>query len=334
MERKLGLISRAENIMMARARGVKSDAAKISEMTAPWDTVDKPEITTFDEWKPFLEKEAEKMDLIRGTGLSTHFWEVVNRLGLHCDQLFGMIQQQNDCTAWAATRCYLSMIAHQILNGAEMSLEPMNQMALYAYASDNALEAGDRIPNGGRTIDAICMASCESGNAPVSAVGEYDGRVVFTQKFADALSGPAIIRQMGWATYDSESNKADDIVSDIFLSCRAGFPVIIGNTVAVHDGTTKDKNGVYVGTVTGTGWGGGHATSFLDYLEVNGTPYVWWANSHGDIYPSNDGTPAWGCYLTKESVKRLIGRSYFDVMFGTWAENPLIIKNYDLNPQR
>lgn len=325
-ERKYGLIFKHEDNSICKKLGIESDSDAIEKLLVPWDYTEQPSIIQFDgAWRDFLKREAAQNNEIRSVGVYRHFWQIYEG---DIDELFGTIQKQNDCAAWAATRCCTSCILHQIYSGAEQVAERLNQMALYAYSSDYELKAGSRIPNGGRTLDAVAAAGNTIGNAPASIAGDYDGAVTFTGLMNSAKS-EAAKRQVGWALYNQTG--ISQTVDDIFLSLAADRPVLIGNLIAVQDGTAKDKNGVYIGRVNGSGWGGGHATSFLDYQIVNGTEYAWWGNSHGNIYPAEDGSPDWGCWLTRESVRKLVNSSYFDCIFTTWSEAKKAEPNYNLN---
>lgn len=324
--RPLGLVFNRENQAYCTARGLKSDSELIASRMIPWDSSKQPAIISFDDWAKYLKPlAATRREYYSNGGINVFFWEIVNDI----DTLFGTTQQQNDCAAWATERCITARILHQIIEGAEMTPQRFNPMALYAYSSDNQPEVGQRIQNTGRTLYAVANASNAIGSATAGTAGEYDGRVVYTQKMLDAKK-EAADRQLGWALYDTTDKTEDNIVDDIFDSLATKHPVLIGNTTAVQDGTIKDANGVYIGQVNGMGWGGGHATSFLDYRVVNNTEYVFWANSHGNIYHGIDASPDWGCWLTKGLVKSLMGGRYFDIVFSTWAEAPHLPSNYNL----
>lgn len=330
-ERKFGLIFNWEDIAQCRALGVDTDAERINRLAAPWDAADQPSITTWESFRSYAEQQAIIADNIRKSGRSTILFDYTLDVNIKSDTLFGTTQEENDCTAWAASRCYLAMVIHQILKGAEQTVETMNPMALYAASSGYELQVQQRIPNGGRTIYAIAEASCRSGNYPARIAGQYDGRCVYTQAMENALKD-GLLRQMGWATFD-QTNNAGAVVDAVFLACRAGFPVLFGNSTAVQDGFDMDSNGVCVARVNGSGWGGGHAQAWIDYKKVNGTEYVLYANSHGNRYTCNDRQiPGWTIWMTKDRVRRMVS-SYFDMMIGTWAESPRCEAVTDLNPR-
>jgi hypothetical protein len=327
-ERKLGLVFREENKAYCSKHNIQSDADKIEQLAVPWDKSEQPAIIQFGEtWRAHLIEQAAQNNIIRLAMEYPHFWETAKKFTSNPDGFFGTTQKQNDCAAWAGSRCYVARVLHQA-KYSEQTAESVNPMALYGYSAGYELQPGNRIPNGGRTLDSVATASNTIGNAPASIAGNYSGAVYFTDRMKDA-EAEAGKRQLGWALYEQTS--IDNTVDDIFLSLAADYPVMIGNEIAVQDGCKTDKNGVCVGQVNGMGWGGGHATAYLDYQIVNGTEYVFWANSHGNIYPAEDGSPDWGCWLTRESVRKLVNSSYFDVIFTTWAEAIRSEHNYNLN---
>lgn len=327
-ERKLGLVFREENKEFCLKHNLQSDADKIEQLAVPWDKSDQPAIIQFDDtWRAHLREQAAQNNIIRRAIDYPHFWETAKKFTSNPDGFFGTTQQQNDCAAWAGSRCYMARVLHQV-KYSEQTAERVNPMALYGYSAGYELQPGNRIPNGGRTLDAIATAGNTIGNAPSSIAGDYSGAVYFTDRMKEAET-EAGKRQLGWALYDQTS--IDQTVDDIFLSLAADYPVMIGNEIAVQDGYKTDKNGVCVGQVNGMGWGGGHGTAFLDYQIVNDTEYLWWGNSHGNRYVTPDGTPGWGIYLGREEVKTMVNCRYFDVVFTTWAEAIRSEHNYNLN---
>lgn len=330
-DRKFGLIFNWEDVERCRMRGLVPDSARIERLEAPWDATDQPEITTWNQFEPYLRKQADVMDKLRQSGRSTYIFDYTFKNGINNDNLFITTQLTNDCTAFAAERCYLALVLHQIIRGAEQTVDRLNPMALYAASAGQELEVGQRIPNGGRTIYAIAEAACGTGASPAAIAGDYDGYPVYTQAMEDAKES-ARKHQMGWATFDRTDNP-DAVADVVFLACRAGYPVLFGNSTAVQDGYDKDENGVCVARVNGSGWGGGHAQSWIDYQKINGTEYVLYANSHGLRYQKHDvKLPGWTVWMPRQTVKRMVSR-YFDMLIGTWAEAPRSEPDYDLNPK-
>ena len=328
-ERKFGLIFDVQNRASCYMTGATPDAVKIARLAAPWDATEQPEITTWNEFKIYAVNQGIVNERLRTAGKSTYIFDYLNAKDVDADDLFLTTQEQNDCTAWAASRCYLSMVLHQILRGAEQVIDTLNPMALYAASCGYSLSVGERIPNAGRTIYAIAEASCNAGNFPACYAGEYDGRCVYTAAMESA-QGEASKRQMGWATF-FETRSPEAVCDAVFTACKGGFPVIFGNSIAVQDGFDRDENGVSIARVNGSGWGGGHAQAWIDYQCVNGKEYVLYANSHGNRYNNRDSKlPGWAVWMTRELVKRMVS-SYFDMLIGTWAESPKSEPIIDLN---
>ena len=65
---------------------------------------------------------------------------------------------------------------------------------------------------------------------------------------------------------------------------------------------------------------------------VNGAEYAYWINSHGRLYESNDGSPAIGGWMSKDTVKRFCSSNYCDAAICTYVESPHGEDNLNLNP--
>ncbi len=332
-KRKLGCISMAEQEREALKAGTKSDRERIKEVTqvihAPWDFYNQPEFIEWESLRPIFETQAKLWSKLIKTGVAKPFWEVANRLGLDPNKLFGTIQQQNDCAAWAAVRCYLARLLAQYQLGSEQAIEAINQMALYAL-SGGASNAGDYFPNNGRTLGSVALTACQTGLLPCRLVGDYDGRCRFTNKMAENKQ-EGKVRQCGWS--EIRVDNINKTIEAVKIALKSFHPVLMGNTTALRDGTQQDENGIYVSSVGG-GWGGGHATAILWYTEANDKSYYWIGNSHGLIYPSGDGAPAWGTYISEDSLKRYIDGDFADMYAITWTESPHGDDRTDLNLQR
>ena len=321
MNRRLGCISSIENERMACKKGIKSDSEKIAQLAAPWDATDKPKIITYNKaWKDKLEEEAEAMDIMRLAGKLPPVWEIAKEFGYSLPELCKSIQRGNDCTAWGETRASICLALYQKWFGAEIDVEEYNPSGVYAYSSDKEPEAHKPFPDNGRTIYAIAQSACVTGNFPVSCIGEYTAEARFTTQMIAAVP-EAEKNQTGFVWLGSDKRSAEALADIIILSLRACRPVIIGNSVALRDGTSLNQDGVYISDVSGS-WGGGHCTAACDIKKVNGKYYVWIYNSHGNIYPSGDGSPAGGTYVTREGLIRYLSGSFADVMPTTYIERP------------
>ncbi len=331
-ERLLGCIPSYLQAAEARAVGVQSDQELIESLVAPWNYTNQPRIIEWsDKWVAYLKEEANAKDILRKFNRYPYPWVICKRiLGITLDELVGIIQRRNDCAAWATSRAAMILALLQRWFGAERTVEPYNPTGIYAFSSGSTPQAGSYFPDNGRTIYSICKAACEVGNFPVAEIGSYAGGTSFTQKMIDSLQ-VAAQNQTGFAYVgDRGANELADIV---ILSCRAGRPVIIGNEIALQDGVRKDENGMYITTVNGSGWGGGHATCAIDYRKVNDTEYIYIANSHGNIYNSKTEIPAFGAFITRESLVRYLSGRFADIMPLTYTERPVVKADVNINPE-
>lgn len=319
--RLLGCISSEENERLALSRGCKSDRAQIAELAAPWDKTSQPEIITWNNaWRKKLEEEAAAFDVLRDSCQLYNVWDIAKIYGKTLSDLCASIQKRNDCTAWGTTRAAVCLTLFQQRFGAEISACKYNPSGIYAYSSGVRAVANTPFPDNGRTIYAIAKAACETGNFPAESIGEYAGNNWFSQRMIDAVP-VAEKNQMGFVYLGDERRTAEELADIVILSCRACRPVIIGNTVALQDGTALNSDGVYVSDVRGS-WGGGHCTSACDVKKVGDNYYVWIYNSHGPIYPSKDGAPAEGTFVTRQGLIKYLSGSWADVIPTTYIERP------------
>lgn len=320
--RLLGCISSAENEQYAKKYGIHSDRENIAELAAPWDKSDKPSIITWNKsWETYLKKEAAAMDTMRENGKLPPVWEIAKRFGYNLRELCDSIQRGNDCTAWGTTRAAICLALYQKFFGAEIDVEKYNPSGVYAYSSKKYPVAWDRFPDNGRTIYGIAEAACVFGNFPTESIGAYTGQDYFTQRMLDSVD-VAEKNQMGFA-YIPEQKTAEQLADIIILSLRACRPCIIGNTVALQDGTALNSDGVYVSNVGGS-WGGGHCTSACDVKKVGENFYVWIYNSHGALYKAGDGSPDEGTWITRNGLIKYLSGSWADVMPTTYIERPRV----------
>ena len=320
----LGCISSAENERFALRHGIKSDREIIAELAAPWDKSDKPSIITWNQsWLNKLEQDAYVMDRMRGNYKLPPIWEIAKRYGYNLRELCDSIQRGNDCTAWGTTRAAVCLALYQKFFGAEIDVEKYNPSGIYAYSSGMQPNSWSRFPDNGRTIYAIAEAACETGNFPTDAIGGYTGDARFTQRMIDSVD-VAEKNQMGFVYLGNESRTPEELADIVILSVRACRPCIIGNTVALQDGTALNQDGVYVSNVGGS-WGGGHCTAAVDYKRVDRkNEYVWIYNSHGALYKAGDGSPDEGTWITRNGLIKYLSGSFADVMPTTYIERPRV----------
>lgn len=321
-ERLTGCIPASVQAAAALRAGVKSDVDAIAELAAPWDGEEQPSIIEWDSaWRQHLEKEAEAFDAMRLAGQLPPVWDIAALAGYSLEELCQKIQRRNDCTGWGTTRAAVCLALFQYWMGAEINVERYNPSGIYVYASGDTPRSGRRVADNGRTIYAIAKCACEVGNFPASAIGEYTGETWFTDEMIDA-EPIAKKNQMGFV-YVSQRMSAEQLADLVILSLRACRPVIIGNDIALRDGTHVNADGVYISNVSG-GWGGGHCTAAVDVKLINGNYYPWIYNSHGDLYSSGDGAPAAGTYVSREGLIRYFSGSFCDVMPTTYIKRPRV----------
>jgi len=326
-ERLLGCIPSKVQAEYAAQRGEQSDVDRIAELAAPWDASDKPSIIKWDDaWIHKLEQDAAVFDRLRDTKTLPPWWEIAAQFGYKPAELCGSTQMTNDCTAWALRRLATILALYLKWQGYEIDIEAYNPMGLYCYASGETPREYAYVANNGRTIYKICETACNIGNFPESAIGKYNGNPQYTPLMIKSVD-VAAENQTGFVYIGEKS--AQELADIIILSLRACRPVIIGNIVALRDGTHQNADGVYVSDVGGT-WGGGHATAAVDIKKVGDRYYPWIYNSHGSLYPAPDGSPDGGTYITQEALARYLSGSSTDVMLATYQERPRV-EYYDLN---
>lgn len=299
--------------------GMKSDVDTIAELAAPWDGYAKPSIITWNKtWEDWLTEEAESFDSLREYGELPPVWDIASEYGYDLEKLCMTIQQRNDCTAWGTSRAAICLALFQKKLGMEADVEQLNPSGIYVYSSGDKPQAGMHVADNGRTIYRIAQTACEIGNFTTADIGAYKGETAYSNLMLASVKD-AEQNQLGFVYVGNRT--AEQLADIVILSLRACRPAIIGNDIALRDGTRKDSNGVYVSDVSGS-WGGGHCTAAVDYKRVNGKDYVWIYNSHGNIYPSGDGSPAGGTYVTREGLIRYLSGSFADVMPTTYIERP------------
>jgi len=327
-ERFTGCVPASVQAAEAAKAGVPSDAERIAALAASWDFTDQPAIINWsDDWKRKLQDDAIAYNALRDAGKMPATWDIAKLFGYNLRKLCGIIQMTNDCTAWAISRCATCLALYQKWLGAEIDIEAYNPMGVYCYSSGETPKEWYSVANNGRTIYRIAETACQVGNFPVSAIGKYTGEAKYTPLMLKSVN-IAKENQMGFVYLGDMS--AEEKAEIVILSLCACRPVIIGNMVALRDGTHKSADGVYVSDVGGS-WGGGHATAAVDIKKVGNRYYPWIYNSHGSLYSSPDGSPDEGTYITREGLARYLSGSFADVMLTTYMERPRV-EYYNFNP--
>lgn len=296
--------------------GKKPPLETLRENAVPWDSNEIPPIST---WKSVK----EKLETFNGVISKNWFERKVYR-----DNPGLLITSQGSIGSCAGVslydRCYQTTLINQVGMGSEQTIEPVNALVTWLI-SKGGLRAG------GQSIASVLEYGREVGIYPSRLVGKYDSGSRYDsdwRKYDEAAKS----RQMGFALIEEENGEqlsALDLVDSIIKCCRGGLSVEIGQSRAVRDGVQTNSDGVDVGVIGGS-WS--HATAFSGYKKVNGNDYVFWINSHGNIYKSNDGTPDYGCWFGRDELYRFVNCSFCDVAVITYAESPYGTVNSNLNP--
>ena len=329
-KRLLGCIPAAIQAAKAKDAGQLSDMEQVAMLAAPWDNSEQPSIISWGEkWRAHLQELADAYDILRDYGKMPAVWDIARYFGYDLEELCGTRQKTNDCTAWGVSRASTCLALQQRWIGAEIHADKLNPSGNYAYSSEMPPRANMRVPDNGRTIYAAAKAACVFGNYTVDDIGEYTGKAMYTAAMIKTQPD-AERRQTGWV-YLGDDYSGKELADIVLLSLRACRPVIIGNTVALQDGTEITSDLVPVSRVGG-GWGGGHCTAAVDVKKIGDKYYPWIYNSHGNRYKTNTNAPAAGTYITYDGLVKYCSGSYADVMLSTYTESPHVT-NTNLNPE-
>ena len=295
--------------------------ASILSSAVPWDGGDVPPVVS---WKSFSEQLEQKPDI------EADWWT-----GIDLNKHFTASQSYRpNCAGFAkanASEC--ALLLQRKYRYSEQKVEKINPMVCWQLSKGGSVA-------GGQSIAEMASAGNQYGNFLVSDVGEYDPAVVFnrTEKKADEN---ALAHQDSICLYDG-----NDPASAILLICRKGYSCFVGNSNAVA-GVKIDENGVRV-AVLGGYWA--HAGAFAGFKIVNGKLYVFWLNSHGNIYNAKpgepsvtfadgalvpvksyacsnmvadfDGTPAFGAWMDEPTLRRFMSSSFNDLCAIPYTEAP------------
>ena len=330
-KRWLGCIPGRIQAAKAQAAGQVSDMAQVAKLAAPWDKTEQPSIISWDDsWRAHLQELADAYDILRDFGKLPAIWDIAKFYGYSLEELCGTTQRINNCTAWGVTRATICLALYQRWTGAEIYCDKLNPSGNYAYSSGIIPRAGERVPDNGRTIYAAAKAACEAGNYTVDDIGDNTDLAMYTAAMIKTAAD-AERRQTGWV-YLGDGYSGKELADIVLLSLRACRPVIIGNTVALQDGTEITSDLVPISRVGG-GWGGGHCTAAVDVKKIGDKYYPWIYNSHGNRYEAHNGAPAAGTYITYDGLVKYLSGSYADVMLSTYTESPHAGDNTNLNPE-
>lgn len=279
----------------AHEAGRPSDRETVLSLAVPWDASDVPPVV---EWESFSGSLESLPDV------ESRWWE-----GCNPAELFTASQEYRpNCAGFSeANAALMRTLIQSQSQFSEQKPERFNPMALWQLSKGGSVR-------GGQTISAMAKYGNEVGNFLASDLGNYDPAQTFATT-TEVQKENASKHQIGVCLYEG-SNPTEAILT----ACRKGFTVFIGNSRAVS-GSEKDSNGMTVARLGGI-WS--HATAFGGYLKINGKEYVFWVNSHGNIYVTQDA-PTFGCWMDEETLNRFCSSSFCDVAIVTYVESP-----YDL----
>ena len=267
--------------------------AEIAIKEAPWDSFEKPPVSTWKSFKEFLEAQPDQ---------SVNWFEKVDPY-----EYFTLSQSYRpNCAGFAMANAATAALISQVNNRfSEQQLAKFNPFVTWIKSKNGSV-------SGGQSIAAIALAGNEYGNYLVQDVGEYNpDRIIRTTQPEE--DDDALQHQIGYTIYDG-----DRPWEAILLACRKGYACFVGNSRAVG-GSSRDPYGVPVANLSGS-WS--HATAFAGYQVVNGIKYVFWINSHGDIYESDGFTPRFGCWMSESILQMFMNSSFNDLAIVTYTEAP------------
>lgn len=279
---------------------------RINHSAAEWDAQDKPPVSDWASFEEWLKTQPDRKQ---------NWWE-----GVDVTKYFTPSQSYRpNCAGFSLANASTCAVLSQIQNFySEQYPKKYNPMVTWQKSKGGSVY-------GGQSISAIALAGNEVGNFLADDVGDYNPDVTFTrtEKTADEN---ALAHQVGFALYDGSTPW-----EAIMLAVRKGYACFVGNSRAVS-GCSKDANGVYAANLRGS-WS--HATTYAGWIIQDGVEYAFWINSHGNIYETPDGTPAFGCWMSANAVKNFMSSDFNDLAVITYAEAPYdLTVTPTLNPNR
>jgi hypothetical protein len=298
---------------------VPEDALEFDALTGKYDPTAQPAIVSWESFEPHVREQAERMDKIRSAGWIVLWWVIAK----HCKvPIWDSNQGQlGSCAGWSAANGHMITVLYQMMLGA-FRFVLINPLAMWVRTKNWSM-------SGGQSMSKVMLGGNRIGNYPVQAVGEYSTRLTkeLTSKIQYATD-EATLHQFGAVRLLPSA--VCNLPSAIALCLRAGLVVCIGNSVRVA-GCKIDKNGMRTATLAGT-WA--HATLLDGYVEVNGTVYLHWTNSHGNRYKEKDrfDSPESGCWMTVETLEQFCSGRYTDAFCIYRAEAPVDETRKDFTP--
>ena len=290
------------------------DVAEFNALTGKYDPTGQPAIVVWNTLEPHVREQADTMDKIRSAGWIILWWNIARYCKI---PIWESNQGQlGSCAGWSAANGYMITVLYQMMLGA-FRFVAVNPLAMWVRTKNWSM-------SGGQTMSKVMIGGNRLGNYPVQRVGEYGTKL--TKELIgkiESATDEATLHQFGACRLTQERGGVSPpvLVHRIILCLRAGMVVCIGNSVRVS-GSKIDSNNMRVATIGGT-WS--HATLLDGYIEVNGTVYLHWTNSHGNRYMGADrfNTPESGCWMTIKTLTQFCSGRYTDAFCIYRAEAPV-----------
>jgi hypothetical protein len=264
-----------------------------------WESGQMPVLKYDDAFKTWRNEQIqENKILIEERITCTLAWQVLKHIDAQrkeSDRLYWSQGNIGSCTGHADAFAHHSASLHWIARGAPLKYCPMNPLVTWSMTKGGSLR-------GGQTLSEMAKGANEIGHFIERLVGANNQSMPRDYKnyLDDAAKYQSAILFLNF--------RGDELCEEIFQCCAAGLSVVVGNSNAVS-GCTIDKNGIKVAE-TGGSWA--HATHFTECRTVNGTEYVGWVNSHGEIYKTSDeGEPADMCWMDRKTANKFCSTMYY-----------------------
>ena len=242
------------------------------------------------DFETFLDERAEKIEQLRNVGKPTLPWEIlacVSNEQRKSGRLFINQGARDSCANHALDHAFCASMLYEIALGSPLIYESFNGIYGHYVSKGNVMA-------GGQTIPATADFVNRHGLYPESLVGEDNQSVPrdYAQFEERVKTWQAAVIYLG----------DTDLAEKITRCNKGGIGVALGNSLAVA-GDKTDKNGVPIPILSGY-WG--HATAFIGYQIVNAAIYLFWINSHGEIYTSYLGGPKSGLWMTQGQLEEFL----------------------------
>ena len=290
-------------------------AAAFDALAGKYDASGTPAVTTWESFRPEVEKRAEEFDAMRKNGYLILWWIIAKVAGI---PLWRSNQSNiGSCAGWSAGGGYMMTVLYQMFLGA-FRFTPVNPLAMWLVTKNWSR-------SGGQSMSNVLIGGNRHGNWPVEIVG-CDPLSVNKNMVLQSANVASLL-QFGACRLPGVGRALATI---IILCLRAGFVVCIGNSVKVSGARTNAK-GLRQAILGGT-WA--HATVFDGYIVVDGEVFLHWTNSHGDRYKGADrfDSPESGCWFSVDQVIQFCSGRYVDAFAITYSEAEVDTERKSLAP--